>query len=742
MAKPHWIPTRLSPAPTRKLARKILAARASMLPISVLLVSGAIGAAYAQDVDGDARQASRGVDTIVVTARQREESLQETPLSIGALGGATIEKIGADVITDLDARIPSLQFGNTSIRLQRYTGIRGVGDYSRNPGYDNRAGIYLDGVLMGRSASTDYPVFDIAQVEVLRGPQGTLFGKDALTGVINITTVKPQFENEMRAKLAAGSRRLLSGSASVNTVVTDEIAVRLSVTGHTQRGYYTNDFDGSRPGGNTMVGGRGQLRWLATPNTTVDANFDIVRDEEIVLLGGTPRTGPGVAFSDGAYTFSYNNTTRRERDIFGVSLTVQHEIDDYALTSITAYRESDNKMTGNDFDLSPVEQGSNSFDDKSDAFSQELRLASPGDRPFNYVVGAFYYDQNASSFWDSTLGPDFPVSVQVIDDSSVDLRLFAFFGHATWQPTDFLTLDGGLRYNNTKKNLRYEQISDFFANLIGFVSVPLTMDEIKEDSVDPLASVTVSVIPDIYVYATYSTGKRPGGWNADIVQNADLRFNSESGKNYEIGIKTELFDRHLRLNATAYKMEFDDFQVTQLGRGADPMDPVTPRLTNAGEVTSKGVEVDFEAVFGNLSLIGGGAYNDAVYDSFKDGGGPGVDYDGNRLIEAPKWTASVTGVYDLALNQDWDASASLTYTYKDGTFSDPSNAPEFKQGAYNMLNGRVVLARSDSSFQIALFGRNLTDVRYNEAAFASALNYQYVALNEPRVLGVEISVSN
>lgn len=678
--------------------------------------------------------------TIVVTARQRAESLQDAPLSIAAVTGDALSRMGADNVVDLDGKVPSLQFGNTAIRLQAYTGVRGVGDYSRNPGYDNRAGIYLDGVLMGRSAATEYPIFDVERVEVLRGPQGTLFGKDALTGVINITTVKPQFEDEMKGEISVGSRSLIAGQAVVNTPISNSVAVRLAIAGRGQRGYYRNDFDRTWLGGGTMFAGRGQLRWNAGEDTVIDLNFDSVRDNADLLLGGTPLAGPGVPFTDGNRTVSFNKSAKRIRKIIGAGLNIEHSFGAYTLTSITGYRTSKNTLTGNDFDLSPLEQGSNNLSDDAEAFSQEVRLASPGDKPFNYVIGAFYYDQVAKSFWDSHLGPDFPVTQRIVDDSRVSTKIGAVFGHATWKPIDLITLDAGLRYNHTKKKIRYDQ-AVLRPGVLGFINIPNFRDSLSESSLDPMAAITITPAEDIHVYGTYSTGQRPGGWNADIVRSSNIAFGGEEAENFEIGAKTELFDRRLRLNVSGYIMKFKNFQVTQLLRPADG-GPVAPRLTNAGRATSKGVELDFEVIpFRGFSLSGGVGYNKATYDRFKDGGGPGVDFDGNYLIEAPKWTVSLTGNYEFDVTDDWNGQVSLTYTYKSATYADPSNAPRFRQDPYNLINGQISLGKNDDGWRVALFGRNLTNKKYIEAAFASALNYNYVAFNEPRVIGIKLSIA-
>lgn len=240
----------------------------------------------------------------------------------------------------------------------------------------------------GRSAATDYPIFNLEQVEVLRGPQGTLFGKDALTGVINITTVKPKLDDEMKANISAGSRALIEGSATVNTEVSNDLAVRVSISGKGQRGYYHNIFNGTYLGGGTTFAGRGQLRWQPGNSTTVDLSIDGVRDDSATLLGGTPLTGAGIPFTDGKFRISYNQSPRKLRKIFGTGLNVEHHLSDYVLTSITGYRTSTSNLTGNDFDLSPQEQGHNDLFDKARAFSQEVRLASPGDRSVTYVIGA------------------------------------------------------------------------------------------------------------------------------------------------------------------------------------------------------------------------------------------------------------------------------------------------------------------------------------------------------------------
>ncbi|WP_185964979.1 TonB-dependent receptor [Glacieibacterium frigidum] len=738
-------------------------ALAGMVPAAALAQQAATAAPSETAAAAPAADADDTVGEIVVTARQVSENLQKVPVSVGVIKGGRLEAMSVRSIIDLDAKVPSLSFGNQSVRLQPFLGIRGVGDFSRNPGFDNRAGIYLDGVFLGRSSTTEFPIFDIERVEVLRGPQGTLFGKDSLTGVISITSAKPSFEDGYRGTLRLGSRDLIEGNAFVNAPITDTLAVRVSFAAQSQDGYYRNLFNNKKLGSSSNVAGRVQLRYKSD-GTTVDLALDGASSKSDVLLGGRPITGPGATLGLSDYQVNLNNSPTKDRSIYGVSLNIEHQFDNgLALTSISAFRRSTSDLLNIDFDQSPLSQGANNIRDRDRSFSQELRLASSSGGLFDYVLGAFYFSGSPSWNWALSTGPDFAVPALrgglLTIHAKVDQEVIAGFGRATLRPLTWLSVDAGLRYGRTTKDVRYTQVPGILTGL-GFANVPLYEDKLSSNKLSPLISVSVRPTETINGYALFSTGARPGGFNVDLTSQTNftfggLRFGGESVKNYETGLKTQFFNNRLRLNLAAYVMKFDDFQVSQLNSTTQTIGGVTSvvrfnTINNAAKVTSKGIEIDFEAVpVRGLNLSGGVGINSAKFDSFPNAfliaaGPPPVfgNYDGNTLIEAPKFTASATASYKFDLSDRHYADTSLTYTYRGKSFSDPSNSATFLQDKSNLVNGRIGIGASSGRYEAGVFVKNLFDTKFVQGAGTSGLGFAYQALNEPRVVGVEFTIRN
>ena len=346
---------------------------------------------------------------VIVTARQRSENLQNTPFSIAAVGAQKLQDLNVQTTMDLDNKVPGLVLRPDNNRLEPFIGIRGVGDISRNPGIDNRTGIYLDGAPLGRSSAVDYPIYDIQSVEVLRGPQGTLFGNNSLTGVLSIQSEKPTQDEHSRFTFDAGSRNLFSGSGYFNTPLTDNLAMRVTIAGKSQDGYYKNDFNDSTLGGGTDFAGRVQFRYTPTATTIVDLSADAVSARDNILLGvGQFTTGPEVGLPN--YHVNENFEPTRERTLYGFTATVQQKLPlDYTLTSISSYRSSNDRLTydgdGTPLTILNVNIKYNDYD-----ISQEVRVASPKYKYFDYVVGAFYYHQNPSELSSLLFGSDYPTA--------------------------------------------------------------------------------------------------------------------------------------------------------------------------------------------------------------------------------------------------------------------------------------------------------------------------------------------
>lgn len=719
--------------------RHILSASA----LAMLAASGAWGQQAPATVDV--------LDEIVVTARQRSESMQDTPFSMAAMTSDKLDAQNVVSTMDLDNKVPGLVLRPDNTRVQPFIGIRGVGDISRNPGIDNRTGMYLDGAPMGRSSSVNYPIFDIDSVEVLRGPQGTLFGNNSLTGVISIQSQKPSFTDSSRTTVSIGERNLFAGSGYVNKALTEDLAVRLTATGHSQDGYYKNAYDGSTAGGGTNYAGRVQARYVPTADTTIDFSADAVRAKDDILLGvGKFSTGPMAGMAD--YTFNANTNPFRDRTIWGLGLNVEHTMPaDFVLTSISSYRRSRESFRY-DGDGSPGALINVGFRYADWNFSQEVRVASPRNEFYDYVVGAFYYHQNPSMVQAARFGPDYPaapVRGAIIGGTGVvAVDQTAAFAHGTLRPAEWLALDAGVRAQRTTKS--GDKVQDATAIVLGYPALTAHLS-LADTTVNPMASITVKPVSGVNVYALYSTGDRAGGFNMDVVKTLSaISFDSESVVNYEAGIKTELFDRRLRLNIAAYRQRFKDFQQAQNIIDPNPPAGTLPTvinvITNAARVRSQGIEVDVDAsLMPGLRLSGGVGFNHAYFLSFPNGGGPGVDYTGSPLIEAPRFQASATLDYRRQVTDNFDGRASITVSGRSKVYSQPGstvapfNDGRYLEDGYASVGMRLALERRDNGIEVAFWVRNLTDERHADAASPVAAGYLFKGLNEPRTFGVDLT---
>ncbi|MBP7334292.1 TonB-dependent receptor [Niveispirillum sp.] len=719
-----------------------------------LFISASVLAILASSNAGAQQAAGESdmLEEIVVTARQRSENLQDTPFSMVAVTGDKLQAQNVVSTMDLDNKVPGLVLRADNTRPQPFIGIRGVGDISRNPGIDNRTGMYLDGAPLGRSSSINYPIFDIESVEVLRGPQGTLFGNNSLTGVIAIQSQKPSFQDSSRTTVSTGERNLFAGSGYVNKAVTDDLAVRLTAAGRSQDGYYKNAYDGSTAGGGTNYAGRVQVRYVPTPDTTIDFSADGVRAKDEILLGvGKFSTGPMAGMAD--YTFNANTKPFRDRTIWGLGLNVEQTLpEDFVLTSISSYRRSRDSFNY-DGDGSPASLINVGFRYADWALSQELRIASPKNPLYDYVVGAFYYHQNPSEVQTVRFGPDYPVVPvrgSIIGGTGVVATdQAALFAHGTLRPTEWLALDAGLRYQRTTKSA--DKVQDNTAILLGYPPLKAHFG-LSDPTLNPMASVTVKPTSDISIYALYSTGDRAGGFNMDVVKTlSGVTFDAESVVNYEAGVKTELFGRRLRLNLAAYRQRFKDFQQAQNIIDPNPAAGTLPTvinvITNAARVRSQGIEADFDAsLLPGLRLSGGVGFNHAYFRSFPDGGGPGVDYTGSPLVEAPRFQGSLALDYRHQMTEDFDGRISLTATNRSKVYSQPGstvapfNDGRYLQDGYTSVGMRLALERRDEGLELALWVRNLTDERHADGASPVAAGYLFKGLNEPRTIGVDLTL--
>ncbi|TDP60410.1 TonB-dependent receptor [Roseateles toxinivorans] len=718
--------------------------------IFLLMAGGASSPALAQtqvQVQPDAV-----LPQITITARKRTERAIDVPLSISVLSGDELADRGAIRLSE--AAVPNVVFlGPENNALPSFS-VRGVQSQNRsNIGFDSGVGVYVDGIYMGRSAAFNLETFDIERVEFLRGPQGTLFGKNSIAGAISVVTREPSKRLEGSASVDLGTDNLRRLSGYVSAPLGSE-AVRgsLAVYSGKRDGYMNNLATGSRAGDEDMSSARAKVLLKPSANLEITIAADYLKDKSVAP---SSHIVSGYGFVAGSDDFSSNVDLQAlaNRTVQGVGGIVNYDFGNgLALTSITSVRKVDTNRTS-DTDAGPINIVASANTSSQEQWSQEFRIASTGKSAVDFVAGVYLYEQKAKGSSKSTFGPAAPVFAPIRSTTGntfgdINSKTAAVFGNVDWNVSKSLTLTGGLRYTREKKDLAYQQVVTFPAFLGS--SIPLEHDSLSTNNVTPLVSARWRLDRDAIVYATYSKGFRSGGWNVDNITAGgptnfrQTRFTDESMANYEIGAKGSLMGGNLNLGAAVYRMDYDDIQVTQqvavLGGGG----AVVGIVTNGGKARSQGFELEatMRPVSG-LRLSGGVGYADAKYTDYVDtrSGAP-VSFNGNKLNNAPRLTSNASVAYTLPL-----AIGALTLRvdarHTDGYFTGRENLATDRVPGYDLFGARVSLASESGRWEVTLYSNNLFDKRYivaqGSAGFAAPVGAgtnQTVSYGRPRAFGI------
>ncbi|MFA7586311.1 MAG: TonB-dependent receptor [Novosphingobium sp.] len=613
-------------------------------------------------------------EEILVTARRRQETAQDVPLAISVVGGEHIDSTGSFNVGRLQQLTPTLQFYSSNPR-NTAVNIRGIGVPFglTNDGIEQGVGIYVDDVYYSRVASATFDFLDVAQIEVLRGPQGTLYGKNTTAGAINITTRQPTFDFEGRAEVTVGNLGFTQAKAAVSGPLSDRLAARIALSSTSRRGTVRNLATGNWINEQDNLGLRGQVLWRPADTLDVTLQGDFSRQNpeccaQIYVKTGltqrslarqyaalsalqnyaVPSTNPFDRVTDVDADLNAGNT------IGGANLRVKWDIGAGVLTSVTAWRFWDWKPANDrDFTGLPIFTKVNNSS-QQDQYTQEFRF-SGGNRRLDYVLGAFAFHQKvrtqgitrngpAASRW--LLNPSSPLSLDpsVLDGLTAnnDIRLdntsLALFGQVSWKVTDAFTIQPGFRVNYDKKKGLYDSVvTNGDGQLVTFASTDPRIvaqrgvqapQRFKSDFSDWNFSydltLSYAVTPDVLVYGTYARTFKTGGINLNGVPNdasgnpllAAGTVKPETVNHVEAGIKAQFWDRKATLNLSAFRTDISDYQALvtngQLG-------VVRGYLANADKVRTQGFEWDFSVRPGErFNAYANGSYTDARYRRFVD----------------------------------------------------------------------------------------------------------------------------
>jgi iron complex outermembrane receptor protein len=722
---------------------------------------------------------------VTVTAQFREQNVQQTPLAITAISGDMLESRNQTNLAEITSQAPNVTLKPQGAAFGPSMGasIRGVGQFDFNPALEPGVGIYVDDVYFATLTGSILDLLDLERVEILRGPQGTLAGKNSIGGAVKLFSRKPEGKGGYLSG-AYGSRDRIDLRGSADFAISDNVFARLAGVSKQQRGYIQRrDYGCDNPGsgvpvlvsvGQDCVLGyngevaytalRGQLRMVASDNFEINGALDYTEDDRDaaggVLVQTTSTVNPNVQPRQGVTTLplsafvpppgsyynyaSYYNPagtftrlanpgagattpmdeTRADGRVrfngWGASTTVDWTLSDtVSLKSISAYREYDSYFS-NDNDLSPLASSLGYGNLAFDSFSQEVRLngAFLADNRLEYTIGAFYMDQTSVYATTQDLRYSAASLTSFQGDDPINADTLAFFTHVAFKLTDKFTLNGGLRHTDEHKDYTFSRKTRSGAVHPALGAIDGVTSNYDGKKFDYRANAQYQWTDNVMSYVQYATGFKGGGISPRPFSAAQaVPFDPEELASYEIGVKSDLFDRRMRVNVSAFFSDYSDLQLTlsscpQYGVGLP-----CAVVANAGDAEVKGAELE-TVVFpiDRLSIDGSFSYLDFKYTSINpDAGGPtrptGPQF-GMRPAYVPetKWSLGVQ--YEIPLGTRGTLTPRIDVSYQGDLFTNGANNTTNLIQAYTLSNARLTWRNTDETWESALEVTNLSDKYY------------------------------
>jgi iron complex outermembrane recepter protein len=640
-------------------------------PILLCVVVNAAlgGTAFAEEAEENAEEKS-GLNTVIITAQRRSESLQEVPLSVTAIYGDKLREDNMASIEDVSSQTPGLVFSSFSVG-QPEIAIRGIGTKEDGAAASDSTVISIDDVYISARTAQVFDIFDLERVEVLRGPQGTLYGKNSIGGSINFVTSKPSSETQFRLRATIGENGRQDFGGMVSGEMSEDWLGKFSFSKRTYDGHITNVHNGKEMDDKDTLAWRGQLIWNPNESTEVLFTYDGADDD----IGDTFRKpvgsagdstandannpiAVGQAFGIGGadsspYLSANDEIGFTKREVEGYAFRVNLEQQDFTFTSITSFRESDfdwaedseglPKPSGGDPTL-PADNGfrrdvTDSAVEATEQLTQEIRFISSDEQAIEWVLGAFYSLESIDrtetfcipNCGGNILDVQYPIGTtqwpsNLILNSSVqenESTSWAAYGQASYDLSETVSVTGGLRYSFEEKDVRFQGIIDQGIAPVGV----FIQENFDVEATDDWSNVSGRIVvdwkldEDILTYASVSNGFKSGGFigSPSTQSRATNSFDEETATNYEFGVKSTLLDGDLRLNASMFYTDYEDLQVTRFAQLADnPTNPFGEFITeNAASAEISGFEVEFTWLATEFLEIGGSyAYLDATYKEF------------------------------------------------------------------------------------------------------------------------------
>lgn len=722
---------------------------------TALGVVSAATPAFAQDEDAV-------VEEIIVSARRRDESIQDVPISLTAFTGDALEQAGVQDIVAIGKTVPNVTLEVTrgsNSTLSAF--IRGVGQQDPIPGFEAGVGIYIDDVYLNRPQGAVLDIYDVERIEVLRGPQGTLYGRNTIGGAIKYVTKRLSDEPEAKIKLSGGNYKQFDGVLTVSLPVTETFRVGGTVARFTRDGFGENlNLEGLENYNKDILAGRVTAEWDATPDLFFRFTADYTDDDSDPRQGHRLLVGEltGAPVLDNVFdTRAGLNNPRQEVKNKGLAFTGEWHVNDtITVKNILAYREDDS-ASPIDFDSLPAADVDVPVIYENEQFSEELQLHYNSER-LNGLIGFYYLDASAFSAFDVILGLTGDAiglpGLNAFTLGDVDTTTWSIFGDFTFDITDQLSLSAGGRFTSDKRTsvvFRERRIGGT-SDIFGGSAVPLITDSDflgseRFTEFTPRASLAWAFAEDHNVYFTYSKGFKGGGFdprgltsaapdlNGDGTVGEDdifefLRFAPETVNSYELGYKASVFDNRVSFALAGFFSNYTDVQIPgSAGFDSDGdgiADSFVGITSNAGDADILGIEFEGRALVGSNMLTSDDdlnfawtlGYIDAEYNVFVDAGGNDVA-DERVFQNTPEWTLSGSLNYSAPLellNREGRVSLINTVSYRSETSQFEVRSP-LDQPGFALWDASLVWEDEDGHWQVGIHGKNLTNKEYIVAGY-------------------------
>lgn len=700
------------------------------------------------------------LEEVIVTAERRVASLQDTEISMTVFSAENVEEMGIQSYLDLSALSPNVLMHEMPGKAGGAISIRGFKNAETISTFEPKVALYLDGVLIAKGAGSVFDVLDIERVEILRGPQGTLYGRNTVGGAVNFITKKPQTD-EFYGKVSAtiGQYDQTDIKGLLNVPLGDTFAIKANVASLKRDGYWENRLDNDATlGDKNREVAHVQFRWEPTENLDFLYSYDMTDIDEgmyplALVANGPARPDLAPFVDDGQQDYREFDQldTFMKADIEGHGFTINWDINDsLSLVSVTGLRRFDVDNLA-DSDSSPEYILHNVSGDEIETLTQEVRLVGDAfDSNLEYVVGAFYMDEDIKETYGYNKLGAFGISSNF--DGTADNQFWAVFGESTYSFTDKLDFTFGLRYTEEDKSMTRTNSTDLLGSDIRVAEVVFPEAQKDFDNLSGTVGVSYDWTHDLMTYFKVSTGYVSGGFNPrSPTEDVSLwlnGYNEETVVTYEFGWKSTWLDNRLIVNGAIFLNDYSDLQVNQLTNEGDN------NIDNAGDAEIGGMELEFTAMITDNFEVGGGyGYLDPEYKTYINEGLPDdptddVDLSNNNWAHAPDNTVNLYGRYTVPDVMGGDLIMRVDYSWVDDYYLLTAAGENLVDGnvapSYDSWNARIELREvpgpADTSLTVGLWGRNLTDELWYTSGYDltdGALGFAAKAVAPPRTVGMD-----